>query len=339
MPNFGELVLFYMVPALSGMLVLGQGRRISIFFLAGLVVGVAGSGSIIALRILGNQTDLIGIFTLVLASLFNGMASASLGLLVQYIIAQFLGITTALQLLEIARPDHPLLQHILKKAPGTYQHSLQVANLAEQAAKEIGADQLLTRVGAIYHDAGKTVNPSFFIENQVNGASNPHDALDPYTSAATVIEHVTNGVELAKKYHLPLRIQNFMLEHHGTLVTRYFYVKAVENNGNDESSVSKFDFMYPGPPPQSKETALLMLADGCEARARAEKPQSKEELLVVIQKVIDFCQKEGQLNDTELTLKDLKTIANSFTDTLINTYHPRIKYPELIKQPVTSEPS
>ncbi|MAT44519.1 MAG: hypothetical protein CL609_19465 [Anaerolineaceae bacterium] len=339
MPNFGELVLFYMVPALSGMLVLGQGRRISIFFLAGLVVGVAGSGSIIALRILGNQTDLIGIFTLVLASMFNGMASASLGLLVQYIIAQFLGITTALQLLEIARPDHPLLQHILKKAPGTYQHSLQVANLAEQAAKEIGADQLLTRVGAIYHDVGKTVNPTFFIENQVNGASNPHDILDPYTSAATVIEHVTNGVELAKKYHLPLRIQNFMLEHHGTLLTRYFYVKAIENNGNDEASVSKADFMYPGPPPQSKETALLMLADGCEARARAEKPQSKEELLVVIQKVIDFCQKEGQLNDTELTLKDLKTIANSFTETLINTYHPRIKYPELNKQPVTSDAS
>ncbi len=316
MPNFGELVLFYMVPAISGMLVLGQGRRISIFFLAGLVVGLAGSGSIVALRILENQTDLIGIFTLVLASLFNGMASASLGLLIQYIVAQFLGITTALQLLEIARPDHPLLQYILKNAPGTYQHSLQVANLAEQAAKEIGADQLLTRVGAIYHDAGKTLNPTFFIENQVNGAPNPHDALDPYTSASTVIEHVTNGVELAKKYRLPLRIQNFMLEHHGTLVTRYFYVKAVENNGNDESSVSKSDFMYPGPSPQSKETALLMLADGCEARARAEKPQSKEELLIVIQKVIDFCQKEGQLNDTELTLKDLKIIAHSFTETL-----------------------
>ncbi len=337
MPNFGELVLFYMVPSISGMLVLGQGRRISIFFLAGLVVGVAGSGSIVALRILENQTDLIGIFTLVLASLFNGMASASLGLLIQYIIAQFLGITTALQLLEIARPDHPLLQYILKNAPGTYQHSLQVANLAEQAAKEIGADQLLTRVGAIYHDAGKTLNPTFFIENQVNGAPNPHDMLDPYTSAATVIEHVTNGVELAKKYRLPQRIQNFMLEHHGTLVTRYFYVKAIENNDNNESSVDKSDFMYPGPPPQSKETALLMLADGCEARARAEKPQTKEELFVVIQKVIAFCQKEGQLNDTELTLKDLKTIANSFTETLINTYHPRIKYPELIKQPATNE--
>ena len=337
MPNFGELVLFYMVPSISGMLVLGQGRRISIFFLAGLVVGVAGSGSIVALRILENQTDLIGIFTLVLASLFNGMASASLGLLIQYIIAQFLGITTALQLLEIARPDHPLLQYILKNAPGTYQHSLQVANLAEQAAKEIGADQLLTRVGAIYHDAGKTLNPTFFIENQVNGAPNPHDMLDPYTSAATVIEHVTNGVELAKKYRLPQRIQNFMLEHHGTLVTRYFYVKAIENNDNNESAVDKSDFMYPGPPPQSKETALLMLADGCEARARAEKPQTKEELFVVIQKVIAFCQKEGQLNDTELTLKDLKTIANSFTETLINTYHPRIKYPELIKQPATNE--
>lgn len=337
MPNFGELLLYYMVPSISGMLILGQGRRISVFFLAGLVIGLAGTGSIIALRILENQTDLIGIFTLVLASLFNGMASASLGLLIQFIVAQFVGITTALQLLEIARPDHPLLQHILKNAPGTYQHSLQVANLAEQAAKEIGADQLLTRVGAIYHDAGKTYNPTFFIENQVNGAPNPHDQLDPYTSAKTVIEHVTQGIHLAKKYRLPQRIQNFMLEHHGTLITRYFYVKAIENNGNDESSVDKADFRYPGPPPQSKETALLMLADGCEARARAEKPQSKEELLAVTQKVIDFCLKEGQLSDTDLTLKDLTTIANSFTDTLINTYHPRIKYPELVKQPANSE--
>ncbi len=337
MPNFGELLLFYMVPSLSGMLVLGQGRRISAFFLAGTVIGLVGSASIIALRILGNQTDLIGIFTLVLASLFNGMASASMGLLIQFIVSQFLGITTALQLLDIARPDHPLLQLILKKAPGTYQHSLQVANLAEQAAKEIGADQLLTRVGAIYHDAGKTINPNFFIENQVNGAANPHDVLDPYTSAATVIEHVNHGVELAKKYHLPQRIQNFMLEHHGTLMTRYFYVKAVESMDNDESKVSKADFRYPGPPPQSKETALLMLADGCEARARAEKPQSKEELITVIQKVISFCQKEGQLDDTDLTLRDLTTIANSFADTLINTYHPRIKYPELMKQPVSSE--
>ncbi len=204
-----------------------------------------------------------------------------------------------------------------------------MANLAEQAAKDIGADQLLTRVGAIYHDVGKAMNPSFFIENQVTGQINSHDDVDPYTSAATVIQHVLDGVELAKKYHLPQRVIDFMREHHGTLMTRYFYVKAVEANDNEVEGIDESFFRYPGPKPQSKETALLMLADGSEARARAEKPQSREELKAVVQKVIDYCQKEGQLEDTELTMKDLNTIQNSFTTTLINTYHPRIRYPEL----------
>jgi len=336
MPNSGELVLFYVIPGIFGTLILGQGRRISVFFLAGLTVGVIGSGVIVASRVLENQTDLIGVLTLILASLLNGMASASLGLLIQFIISQFLGITTAIQLLEISRPDHPLLQFILKNAPGTYQHSLQVSNLAEQAAKDIGADQLLTRVGAIYHDAGKALHPTFFIENQVNGIKNPHDSLDPYTSASTVIKHVTDGVELAKKYRLPSVIHNFMLEHHGTLMTRYFYVKAVEAKDNDPEKVNQEDFQYPGPPPQSKETALLMLADVCEARARAEKPQTKEDLYNMVQKVIQFCQKEDQLKNTDLTLQDLTTIADSFTDTLINTYHPRIIYPELKPQKETN---
>ncbi len=327
--DFYGIMVFYLFPALAGTLILGQGRRISIFFGAGGITGLFGGIIILALRILEGSTDWLGLVTLVLAALFNGMASASIGLLLQYLISQFLGITTAIQLLEIARPDHPLLQFILKNSPGSYQHSLQVANLAEQAAKDIGADQLLTRVGAIYHDVGKAMNPSFFIENQVTGQINSHDDVDPYTSAATVIQHVLDGVELAKKYHLPQRVIDFMREHHGTLMTRYFYVKAVEANDNEVEGIDESFFRYPGPKPQSKETALLMLADGSEARARAEKPQSREELKAVVQKVIDYCQKEGQLEDTELTMKDLNTIQNSFTTTLINTYHPRIRYPEL----------
>ena len=235
-----------------------------------------------------------------LASIFNGMASASIGLLFQFVISQILGITAAIQLLELARPDHPLLRLILKNSPGSYQHSLQVSNLAEQAAKDIGADQLLTRVGAIYHDAGKATNPSFFIENQITGQINSHDDLDPYVSASTVIQHVSDGVELAKKHRIPQRIIDFMVEHHGTLMTRYFYVKAVEMNDNQIENVNEAGFRYPGPIPQSKETALLMLADGCEARARAEKPQSKEELRSIVVKVIDFCLKEGQLEDTAI---------------------------------------
>lgn len=330
--NFQSLILFYLIPAYFGALVLGNGRRVSIFFLAGTVTGIVGAGVILSLRLFEGTTDLIGLITLALASIFNGMASASLGLLLHFIIAQILGITTAIQLLDIARPDHPLLQIILTNSPGSYQHSLQVSNLAEQAAKSIGADQLLTRVGAIYHDAGKSANPSFFIENQVADKLNSHDDLDPYLSAATVIQHINDGVELAKKYRLPTRIIDFIREHHGTLTTRYFYVKAVEENNNSVDNIDDQLFRYPGPKPQSKETAILMLADGVEARARAEKPQSREELMKIAQNVVDFCQKEGQLEDTELTMRDLNKIILSFTDTLINTYHPRIKYPELKSQ-------
>jgi len=332
--DFQSLLPFYLLPSLCGALVLGQGRRVSVFFTAGLITGIFSAGVIIAIRLLDGSTDLMGMITLSGASLFNGMASASLGLLMQFFVAQILGITTAIQLLEISRPDHPLLQFILTNAPGTYQHSLQVANLAEQAAKDIGADQLLTRVGALYHDAGKGANPSFFIENQVATNINSHDNLDPYLSAATIIQHVPDGVELAKKYRLPARIIDFIKEHHGTLMTRYFYVKAVELNNHDETAVDVNDFRYPGPSPQSKETALLMLADGVEARARADKPTNREELEKIIHGVIDFCLKEGQLEDTDLTMKDLNTIVNSFSNTLINTYHPRIKYPELKTQPV-----
>ncbi len=330
--DFQNLLPFYLFPALFGSLLLGQGRRISVFFSSGLITGIISAGIIVSLRLLSGTTDIIGLFTLSGASLFNGMASASLGLLIIFFIAQILGITTALQLLEISRPDHPLLQFVLTNAPGSYQHSLQVANMAEQAAKDIGADQLLTRIGALYHDSGKAANPSFFIENQVAGDLNAHDDLDPYLSAATIIQHVPDGVELAKKYRLPPRIFDFIKEHHGTMMTKYFYVKAVEENHNDLEKVNADDFRYPGPKPQSKETALLMLADGVEARARADKPTNQEELENIIHGVIDYCLQEGQLEDTDLTMKDLTTIVNSFSKTLINTYHPRIKYPELKPQ-------
>jgi putative nucleotidyltransferase with HDIG domain len=332
--DFQSLLPFYLLPSLFGSLILGQGRRISVFFSAGLVTGILSGVIIISIRLLDGSTDLIGMITLSGASLFNGMASASLGLLMQFFVAQILGITTAIQLLEISRPDHPLLQFILTNAPGSYQHSLQVANMAEQAAKDIGADQLLTRVGALYHDAGKAANPSFFIENQISGDINSHDDLDPYLSAATIIQHVPDGVELAKKYRLPARIIDFVKEHHGTLMTKYFYVKAIEMNNNNSEEVDVNDFRYPGPSPQSKETALLMLADGVEARARADKPANREDLNKIIHGVIDFCIKEGQLEDTDLTMKDLNTIVSSFSNTLLNTYHPRIKYPELKTQPV-----
>ena len=328
LPNSLDLTLFYMLTSLCGVLVVGRARRIASFIWAGIAIGATGIGVILALRLPNSVTDWIGMATLAGASVFNGMASASLALLFQFLYSQVLGLTTALQLLEVSRPDHPLLQVILRAAPGTYQHSLQVANLAEQAAERIGADGLLVRVGAIFHDAGKVANPLFFIENQVPGQIDSHDDLDPAQAAATIIRHVNDGEQLARKYRLPSRLRDFMTEHHGTLLARYQYTRAVEAAGNRPELVDESLFRYPGPRPRSRETALLMLADGVEARARAELPKGEVELRSLVLRVFDFCQKEGQLDETRLTLRDLSQAADSFITTLRNTYHPRIQYPE-----------
>ncbi len=334
LPNSLDLSIFYMISSLFGILILGKGLRIGSFLTSGIGVGAAGAAAILAYRLPDSITDLFGITTLVGASFLNGVTSASSALILQFIFAQFLGMATALQLLEISRPDHPLQQFILQNAPGSYQHSLQVSIMAEQAAEKIGADALLVRVGAVYHDAGKSLNPSFYIENQIPGKLNPHDDIDPIVSAQTIIRHVTDGVQLAKKHRLPTSIIDFIREHHGTLITRYQYVKALESADNHQDKVDIELFRYPGPRPQSRETALLMLADGCQARARAELPYEELELRSLVRKVIDYCQHENQLDDTRLTLLDLSIITDSFVKTLQNTYHPRIRYPEPNTRPV-----
>lgn len=330
MPNGFDLTIFYVLPGIIGILTLGKARRIAAFFGAGITIGLAGAAIILAYRLPDSYTDWIGIATLSGVSLFNGIVVAGLTLLLQYIFSQILGLTTALQLLDTSRPDHPLLQQILRNAPGSYQHSLQVANLAEQAAEAIGADGLLVRVGAIYHDCGKSRNPQFFIENQIQEELNQHDDIDPVVSAQTIISHVTDGLELAKKHHLPNQIMDFIREHHGTMYTHYQYSQAVKD-AVDPSEVDKSLFTYPGPRPQSRETALLMLADGTEARARSEVPQDEEELRSLIDVVFDFYERNGQLDDTNLTLKDLQIVKNSFFQTLMGSYHPRVKYPSLGK--------
>jgi putative nucleotidyltransferase with HDIG domain len=216
----------------------------------------------------------------------------------------------------------------LRTAPGTYQHSLQVANLAERAAEKIGADPLLTRVGATFHDIGKAAaDPSFFIENQAPGSINTHSDITPENAAAAIIRHVHDGVNLAHKYRLPRRIDDFILEHHGSMLTRYQYNQALERAGGDATKVDFEKFRYPGPRPGSRETGLLMLADGVEARARAENPEGDDALRAIIRSVIERCQKEGQLDNTQLTLRDLNLATESFVTTLRGTYHPRIQYP------------
>jgi putative nucleotidyltransferase with HDIG domain len=324
-----EIAMYYAIGSFFGILTLGRARRVMSFFLSGAAVAVGGALIAIVYRLPEPTTDLVGIISISGGALLNGFSSAGLTILLQFFMAQFLGMTTALQLMEISRPDHPLLQYLLRNAPGTYQHSLQVANLAEQAAEHIGADTLLTRVGALYHDVGKAKTPVFYIENQVLGNENPHNDLAPEASAHMIVQHVLDGITLAKKYHLPRRIQDFILEHHGLMITRYQYANALKAAGGDESKIDIEQFRYPGPKPRSRETAILMLADGCEARVRADRPKDEAELRKIIQEVFDNRIAQGQLDDTNLTLNDLSELAESFSTTLRGIYHPRIEYPAL----------
>ncbi len=326
-PRGLEVGLYMMVSASLACLIIGRAERLSAFFWSGLVVTVSATVIVAIFRFPDPATDLLGKLTLVGASALSGLLSASLAFGFLLLVGSLLGMTTSLQLIELSRPDHPLLQMILNKAPGTYQHSLQVANLAEQAARAIGANALLTRVGALYHDAGKTLHPQYFIENQIPG-QNVHDQLDPETSASVIIQHVTDGVDLARKYHLPQRIKDFILEHHGTLETSFQYNQALNAANGDTDLIDRKAFTYPGPRPRSRETAILMLADSVEAKARADVPTNEKELDKLVRWIIDDRLAQEQLSRTDLTLRDIDTIRRSFVSTLKNFYHPRLRYPE-----------
>jgi putative nucleotidyltransferase with HDIG domain len=335
MPDALGLLPYYTLSSLCGVLALGQARRVSQFMYAAIAIAVAGASMVAAYRLPFTDLDWVGLATLMGAAVFTGIASTSIALPMQYLLAQFLGLTTALQLLEISRPDSPLLNFFLQRAPGTYQHSLQVANLAEQAGESIQADTLLLRVGALFHDVGKSSNPLFFVENQPPNQIDSHADLTPEIAAEAIICHVEDGLKLARKFRLPRRLFDFIAEHHGTLVTRYQYNLALQAAKGDSTKVDECKFRYPGPSPRSKETAILMLADGVEAQARAERPGNVDKVRDLVRNVIERCQKDGQLDDTALSQRDLARISESFIDTLRVTYHPRLEYPpeQLATQP------
>jgi putative nucleotidyltransferase with HDIG domain len=225
--------------------------------------------------------------------------------------------------MELAQINQPLLRRLQDEAPGTFHHSIIVGNLAERAADAIGADSLLVRVGCYYHDIGKLLQPGFYVENQMDG-ENPHERLDPQISAQIVSDHVRGGLELARKYRLPQRVTAFIPEHHGTRLVSYFYRKASQ----ERSEVDAADFTYPGPKPQTRETALAMLADSVEAAVRSNPDHSPERIDALVDEVISNLVAEGQMDDCDLTLRDLKTIAESFKATLRGVYHPRLEYPQ-----------
>jgi putative nucleotidyltransferase with HDIG domain len=271
---------------------------------------------------------------LVAVAVANGILSASLTLIGFFLAGTLLGITTSLQLQELARPTQPLLRQLLLRAPGTYHHSLMVSNLAEQAAERVGADALLTRVGAYYHDVGKTVRPHFFVENQMDGI-NVQNRLDPRTSAQIIISHVKDGLDLAKKNGLPRDVRAFIPEHQGTGLIKYFYHQALEQ-ADDPSLVDEDDFRYPGPKPQSRETAILMLADSCEAAVRAANPGSVEEIDKIVRRIVTEKLTNGELDECDLTTRDLDQIRSAFVEMLHGVFHPRVKYPEEVKEELAS---
>lgn len=327
-----ELAVYGGLGGVVAAVALNRAERVADFFWAGLACSLVSVAVIVVFWLGGSERDAFGLFQLSAAGLMNGALATSLALGFCYVLGGPLNLITSLQLVELARPDQPLLQFVLRTAPGTYQHSLQVANLAEQAGEQIGANVMLIRVGALYHDVGKALNPQYFVENQHSGM-NPHEALPPAESARVIIAHVTEGLKLAAKHRLPPAIRDFIAEHHGTLMTYYQYKRAVQAAGDDPSRVPSADFRYPGPRPRSRETALVMLADGCEAKTRADRPQSEAQIAAIVRAVIQDRVNNHQLDDTDLTLSDLAIIEQSFITTLRGVFHPRLAYPELPPTP------
>ncbi len=322
-----ELTIYLLAGTLMGALALGQAERLKAFLRAGLAVALTNAAVIFAFGLLAPQPDLLRTSVYALVGVVMGGLAASLTLAAFFGLSTFLDVITPFQLMELSRPTHPLFRQLLLNAPGTYHHTLLVANMAEEAAERIGADGLLARVGTYYHDIGKTARPYFFIENRP-GNVNPHERLDARTSAQIILSHVTDGMELARKHRLPAAVRAFITEHHGTGVALAFYRMALKEAGDSGESVRKEDFAYAGPKPQSRETAILMLADGSEARVRSAEPASVEDIERIIAETIKNRLDEGQLDESDLTLRDLKEIQEAFVSVLKGVFHPRVKYPQ-----------
>ena len=235
-------------------------------------------------------------------------------------------IVTNAKLLELSNPNNPLLKKLLMEAPGTYHHSILVANLAELAAEQVGGNPLLARIGAYYHDVGKTKRPYFFRENQF-GKKNPHDRLKPEISSKIIISHVKEGSELAKEYNLPKTIHDFIVTHHGETLVKYFYL-TVKNNSENPDEVKEEDFKYPGPKPMSKEQGIVMLADSTEAAVRSINEPTEEKIEKMVNNIIDDKLASGQLDNCDLTLRDISKIKKCFLKALNGIHHERIEYPD-----------
>jgi putative nucleotidyltransferase with HDIG domain len=320
--DVARIVLASGVAGAAGAFAVRNADRLSQFLLGGALVALGVLTVLVATWLIDPAGELRDLPWMVLAASANGGLSAFLAAGIFVTLGSLFGVTTRLQLLEMSQLSQPLLLRLQDEAPSTFQHSVIVANLAEKGAHVIGGDALLARVGCYYHDIGKLLRPGFFIENQLGGA-NPHDALDPADSARIISDHVRDGLALARQYKLPARVAAFIPEHHGTRTVTYFYRQAVEEDGTIDAAA----FSYPGPKPQSRETAIAMLADSCEAAVRSNPDHSAETIDSIVDEVYNERLAEGQLDESDLTLRNIRALAQAFKETLRAVYHPRVEYP------------
>ena len=317
-----RLISVFGFGSVAGIFLVHRAERLNRHLMAGGVLALVAFALLLSAWLLDPEREAGDLPWMTAAAAINGSLSSLLALGGFLGLGFLFGITTRVQLMELSQLNQPLLRRLQDEAPGTFHHSVIVGNLAERAAQQVGADSLLARVGCYYHDVGKLLQPAFYIENQLAG-DNPHDELDSHSSAHIVQEHVRGGLELARQHGLPPRVAAFIPEHHGTRLVTYFYRQAARENPRVDAT----DYRYPGPRPQSRETAIVMLADSVEAVVRSAADRSSERIDALVDEVIGERMAEGQLDESDLTLREIKTLAESFKTTLKGVYHPRIQYP------------
>jgi putative nucleotidyltransferase with HDIG domain len=328
--NF-SIGIYFLISCIAGILFLGKHNQRGKILQAGLFVGIINFVLISALVMLKNGHIVSFESTpYFIMSLLSGIVSAVLAIgLMPFFEAGF-GILSTMRLIELSNPNHPLLRKILTETPGTYHHSVMVANLSEAACEAVGANGLLARVGSYYHDIVKTKRPQFFIENQMN-RDNPHDKISPQLSKTIIISHATDGAELLRQHKMPKEIVDIAEQHHGTTLLKFFYHKACQNS---EKEIMEDEFRYSGPKAQTKEIAIIGIADSVEAAVRSMNHPSPQKIETVVKSIIKDRLQDGQLDECDITMRELDTIAKSFCETMQGIFHSRIEYPEVTKQKV-----
>ncbi len=319
-----EFAAYVLLGGAAGIIVVRRGERFSQFIQAAIAIAVVNLAVVGIFTLLGDR-DITGLLELGGASLASGLGAGLAAVGSFLLVGNVFGITTSFQLLELANPSQPLLRRLLLEAPGTYHHSLMVGNLAERAAEAIGGDPLVARVAAYYHDVGKLANPLAYIENQTG--ENVHDDLTSEQSVALLKAHVANGIDLAYQYKLPKPIIAFIPQHHGTALMSYFYHRAKEQAGAG-GTVDEARFRHSGPKPQSREAAILMLADSVEASVRSLSAHDEPAIRAMVARIIRERLEDGQFDECDLTLRDLERIREAFVAQLLGMYHRRIEYPQ-----------